>query len=70
MRLRTSDPGRPGFRRIRHGRGFRYLDMTGAPLREPAERERIRALAIPPAWEDVWICPWPGGHIESGRLDP
>ncbi|MFF5425271.1 MULTISPECIES: DNA topoisomerase IB [unclassified Streptomyces] len=68
MRLRTSDPERPGWRRVRHGRGFRLLDETGRPL-GPAGKERVRALAIPPAWRDVWICPWPNGHLQAIGTD-
>lgn len=68
MRLRTSDPERPGWRRIRHGRGFRYLDETGKPL-SPADRARARDLVIPPAWRDVWICPWPHGHLQAVGTD-
>ncbi|MER7759649.1 DNA topoisomerase IB [Streptomyces sp. NPDC097619] len=67
-RLRTSDPARPGWRRVRHGRGFRYLDAEGRRLPE-ADRERIRALVIPPAWQDVWICPWPNGHVQAVGTD-
>ncbi|MFD7628817.1 DNA topoisomerase IB [Streptomyces sp. NPDC059851] len=67
-RLRTSDPKRPGWRRVRRGRGFRYLDTGGVPL--PADdRERVRDLVIPPAWEDVWICPWSNGHIQAVGTD-
>ncbi|MFI8962552.1 DNA topoisomerase IB [Streptomyces sp. NPDC053493] len=68
MRLRTSDPAGPGWRRVRHGRGFRYLDATGRPLPE-ADRARARALVVPPAWRDVWICPWPDGHIQATGTD-
>ncbi|MCP3754574.1 DNA topoisomerase IB [Streptomyces sp. TBY4] len=68
MRLRTSDPHVPGWRRVRHGRGFRYLDTAGTPL-SPADRERVRALVIPRAWQDVWICPWPNGHIQAVGTD-
>ncbi|MFI5982460.1 DNA topoisomerase IB [Streptomyces sp. NPDC051555] len=68
-RLRTSDPARPGFGRVRHGRGFRYVDTRGKPLADAADRDRIRALVIPPAWEDVWICPWPNGHVQAIGTD-
>lgn len=68
MRTRRSDPTAPGYRRIRHGRGFRYLDTDGRPL--PAgEVERIKALVIPPAWKDVWICPDGNGHIQAVGTD-
>ncbi|MFD0353359.1 DNA topoisomerase IB [Streptomyces sp. NPDC127110] len=68
MRLRTSDPHRPGWRRLRHGRGFRYLDTDGRAL-SATDRERVRALVIPPAWQEVWICPWPNGHIQAVGTD-
>ncbi|MGW6540141.1 DNA topoisomerase IB [Streptomyces sp. NPDC055051] len=67
-RLRTSDPSRPGWQRVRHGRGFRYLDADGQAL-SAADRERVRALVIPPAWQDVWICTWPNGHIQAVGTD-
>ncbi|MEU1271607.1 DNA topoisomerase IB [Streptomyces sp. NPDC005799] len=69
MRLRTSHCDRPGFSRVRCGRGFRYRDETGAPLKDPAHLDRIRGLVIPPAWRDVWICPWPNGHLQAVGTD-
>jgi DNA topoisomerase IB len=58
----------PGYRRRRAGRGFAYYDCDGALIKD--ERlERIRGLAIPPAWRDVWICPWPNGHIQATGID-
>lgn len=69
MRLRRSEPDGPGARRVRHGRGFRYLDHTGAPVTDPEYLDRIRALVIPPAWRDVWICPHPNGHIQAVGFD-
>src|SRR4051812_26914684 len=68
-RLRTSDIHGPGITRIRCGRGFRYLDPAGRPLTDRAEKERLRALVIPPAWQDVWICPSPDGHIQATGTD-
>ncbi|MFB7908347.1 DNA topoisomerase IB [Kitasatospora sp. NPDC056076] len=68
MRLRTSDPHKPGYRRRRHGRGFSYLTPDGAPVTED-ERDRIKALAVPPAWTDVWICPYPNGHLQAVGTD-
>ena len=59
----------PGIRRRRHGRGFRYLGPAGAPLGDAGALARIKALVIPPAWEDVWICPDPGGHIQAVGTD-
>ncbi|MEU9196893.1 DNA topoisomerase IB [Streptomyces hundungensis] len=69
MRLRHSRPTDPGYSRLRHGRGFRYLDPRGEPLRDPAELDRIRALVIPPAWRDVWICTGPTGHLQAVGTD-
>lgn len=58
----------PGYRRRRAGRGFAYHDADGALIRD--ERlDRIRELVIPPAWKDVWICPWPNGHIQATGVD-
>jgi DNA topoisomerase I len=59
----------PGIRRRRVGRGFTYLTADGRPVREPNTRRRIRALAIPPAWTSVWICPSPRGHIQATGRD-
>ncbi|MFC8520627.1 DNA topoisomerase IB [Streptomyces sp. NPDC057257] len=69
MRLRTSDVHAPGYARVRCGRGFRYLDTAGRPVTDPAERERLRGLVIPPAWTDVWICSMPNGHIQAIGTD-
>lgn len=68
-RLRKVDCGGAGIRRRRHGRGFAYLDPDGDRIDDPDVLERIRALAIPPAWEDVWICPLPQGHIQATGID-
>jgi DNA topoisomerase IB len=59
----------PGFSRVRCGRGFRYRDTDGEPLTDPEQLARIRALVIPPAWRDVWICPWPNGHLQAVGTD-
>ena len=64
-RLRRVDCSGPGIRRRRRGKGFEYLDDDGRRITEPTVLERIRELAIPPAWEDVWICPYPMGHIQA-----
>ncbi|MFE6488468.1 DNA topoisomerase IB [Streptomyces sp. NPDC057757] len=69
MRLYHSRPTEPGYRRRRHGRGFRYLDTDGEPLRDPRELDRIRALVIPPAWQDVWICRKANGHLQAVGTD-
>lgn len=67
-RLRTVSPNARGWTRRRAGKGLVYLDADGQRL--PAEEvERIRSLAIPPAWKDVWICPYPSGHIQAVGTD-
>src|SRR5829696_4253442 len=68
-RLRRADCSGPGIRRIRRGRGFSYLDENGDPIEEREAMERLRELGIPPAWQDVWICPWPNGHIQATGMD-
>ncbi|GAA3305610.1 DNA topoisomerase IB [Streptomyces cinereospinus] len=69
MRLHHCSTTDPGYRRLRHGRGFRYLDDQGEPLRDPAELERVRGLVIPPAWRDVWICTRANGHLQAVGTD-
>ncbi len=69
MALTRVVPGEePGFRRIRSGSGFRYLDAADQSVSE-ADRERIRDLAIPPAWTDVWIAAEPLAHIQAVGTD-
>jgi DNA topoisomerase I len=68
-RLRRSDCSGPGFTRRGHGRGFVYHDADGHRITDPEVLARIRSLVIPPAWRDVWICPWPGGHIQAMGTD-
>jgi DNA topoisomerase I len=48
---------------------FRYIDADGKPIRDEATLARIRSLAIPPAWTDVWICPWENGHLQATGRD-
>ena len=67
--LRYVNDSSPGIRRRRHGRGFVYTRPDGAPLRDPAELERIRRLVIPPRWTDVWICPSSTGHLQVTARD-
>jgi DNA topoisomerase I len=68
-RLRRSDCSGPGFQRIRRGRGFSYRDERGKHLEDPEALARIRELAIPPAWTDVWICTDPMGHLQATGID-
>ncbi|WP_458116139.1 DNA topoisomerase IB [Arthrobacter sp. D2-10] len=67
-RLRRSDCNKPGYTRRRHGKGFSYRDQHGEPL-TPDDLARIRELVIPPAWRDVWISPYPNGHIQAVGTD-
>jgi DNA topoisomerase IB len=68
-RLRRSTVSKAGLRRQRSGRGWRYFDAGDEPLRDRAEIARINGLAIPPAWQDVWICPYANGHIQAVGTD-
>ena len=67
-RTRRSSPDQPGWTRRRAGKGFVYLDEAGNRLPEEAA-QRARDLVIPPAWTDVWICPWPNGHLQAVGTD-
>jgi DNA topoisomerase-1 len=67
--LRYASDSRPGITRVRAGRGFTYRDPDGATIRDRKIRDRIASIAIPPAWTDVWICPWPNGHIQATGRD-
>lgn len=68
-RLRHVTDAKPGIRRVRRGRGFIYLRPDGRRVRSRRELGRIRSLAIPPAWKDVWICPRPNGHLQATGRD-
>jgi DNA topoisomerase I len=68
-RLRRADCSGPGIHRRRCGRGFSYVGPSGVRVKDPVILARIRSLAIPPAWSDVWICPYPMGHIQATGLD-
>lgn len=67
--LRYVSDTQPGMRRRRTGQGFRYVDAAGKPVREGATLARMKALAIPPAWTDVWICSWSAGHLQATGRD-
>jgi DNA topoisomerase-1 len=68
-RLRRSDCSAKGLHRVRRGKGFSYVDAEGRPYRDPEDILRIKHLAIPPAWEDVWICVDPLGHLQATGVD-
>jgi len=69
VRLKRVSCSGPGIARVRAGKGFRYVDAAGAPVRDPAVLERIEALVIPPAWQDVWICLIANGHVQATGVD-
>ncbi|NJP33919.1 DNA topoisomerase IB [Micromonospora thermarum] len=69
MRLRRSDPGRPGYGRRRRGEGWVFLDPAGEQVRDPEQLARLGDLVIPPAWQNVWISPYPNGHIQATGID-
>jgi DNA topoisomerase-1 len=67
--LRYVSDSAPGIRRLRSGKGFRYVGPDGRAVRDPGTLNRIRSLAIPPAYTDVWISPSPNGHIQATGRD-
>ncbi|PYJ94759.1 MAG: DNA topoisomerase I [Verrucomicrobia bacterium] len=67
--LRYVSDDQPGSSRQRNGEEFEYLDQKGKPIRDEQRLLRIKRLAIPPAWSDVWICPSPNGHIQATGRD-
>ena len=67
--LRWTTDGKPGITRRRAGRGFSYRAADGTTISDPDVLRRIRSLAIPPAWTDVWICPDARGHLQATGRD-
>jgi DNA topoisomerase I len=67
--LRYVHDDRPGIRREPDGDGFRYVDAKDEPVADEATLKRIKSLAIPPAWTDVWICPQANGHLQATGRD-
>ena len=63
------DQSTPGIRRLGRPKRFRYVDASGRKISDTATLQRIYALAIPPAWTDVWICPQPDGHLQATGRD-
>jgi DNA topoisomerase I len=68
-RLRRSDCSGLGITRRRRGKGFEYRDDDGSRIDDPEVLQRIRELGIPPAWKDVWVCPYPFGHLQATGMD-
>jgi DNA topoisomerase I len=69
VRLRYVSGEEPGLRRLRQGEGFRYVNAAGRPVKDTATLVRIRSLAIPPAYRDVWICATEDGHLQATGRD-
>jgi DNA topoisomerase IB len=69
IRLRRSDTSVPGIRRRKRGQGFEYLNPDDTRVEDAEVLGRINELVIPPAWQDVWISPYPGGHIQATGID-
>ena len=69
VKLRRSRASDPGISRVRSGRGFRYVWPNGRPVRDRRTLDRIQALVLPPAWDDVWICREPDGHLQATGVD-
>jgi DNA topoisomerase I len=67
--LRYVSDGMPGIRRVRRGKSFRYIGTDGKRIENEDELQRIRSLAVPPAYQDVWICPNPRGHLQATGID-
>lgn len=67
--LRYVNDDMPGITRVRAGKGFSYKDPKGRTISDGAERKRLAALAVPPAYTEVWICPDPRGHIQATGRD-
>ncbi|MCW2679768.1 MAG: topoisomerase [Frankiales bacterium] len=69
VRLRRVSTSGPGIHRVRSGKGFRYVDAAGQPVKDASVLERIETLVLPPAWDDVWICAVPNGHVQATGVD-
>ncbi len=67
--LRCSSDLEPGFRRVKKGNTFRFTDSKGTVVKDRATLARIRALVLPPAWRDVWICAHSNGHVQATGID-
>ncbi len=67
--LRYTTDAVPGIRRVKRGKSFAFIAPDGKPLTDEREIARIKSLAIPPAYTDVWICPQPNGHLQATGRD-
>src|SRR5919112_3930916 len=67
--LRYVSDEQPGIRRRKAGKGFTYMKPSGSKVDDEATLKRIKTLAVPPAWTDVWICPHANGHIQATGRD-
>jgi DNA topoisomerase-1 len=67
--LRYVTDAKPGIQRLKRGTGFRYVSPDGAPVRDHETLGRIKSLVIPPAWQQVWICVLPNGHLQATGRD-
>src|SRR5688572_5648554 len=65
----VNDKAMPGIRRVGRPKRTRYVDPNGRKVSKADVLQRIRSLAIPPAWRDVWICPHPLGHLQATGRD-
>jgi len=68
-KLRYVSDRQPGYRRVREKDGFTYLDWSGERVTDEELIRRLRSLAVPPAYEDVWLCRWPSGHLQAVGRD-
>ena len=67
--LRYVTDQKPGIQRLKRGSAFRYVSPDGSPVKDPETLARIKSLVIPPAWQDVWICTQPNGHLQATGRD-
>ena len=67
--LRYVSHERPGFSRLKRGKEFTYYDVDGNRIMDEETITRIKSLGIPPAWSDVWICPYPTGYLQAVGMD-
>jgi DNA topoisomerase-1 len=69
VKLRYVRSGTAGYTRVKAKSGFNYIDQHGERITDEDTLQRIKGLVIPPAWEDVWICPYTNGHLQATGID-